>query len=372
MTTENLDDSAADGLTPGERAYLDSGGSDVEKLLAENTGGAGGTAAGAAEVKDASVADAGAKTPEPAKEAPAAAVPGEKKAGAEVAGADEDDEPADPKAATIPYQKYQRETKKYKDRLAATEKSLAEMNEKFARGDERLKLLSEVMTPQAQAEPAAEEDPEPDPNQDLIAWANWSRRDRARLQETVTQTRDTVSGTANEQAMREGYQRDAVAFAQENPDFGGAYNHLLTVRAAMLQEQGHSEKEIRQILHAEEKGLVERAFKAGKRPAELVYGMAQRLGWQKPAPAADPAPAPAAAAAAARPAAATQQQQPSVVEEIERIQRGQEASKSLSDAGGAPQELSVEALASMSESDFNALYAKKKSQVDTLLGKRAH
>lgn len=356
---------ADDDLTEGEKAYLESGGESADALLAENN------AAAATEAPKPVAAEPAKETPkeapkEPAKETPKAADAAEP-APAPAVTDDDDDAPTDPKA-TVPYQKYARDRKKERERAARLEKELAETREKLTRGDERLRLLSEVMAPPPQQQ-AEEEDPEPDPNEDIVGWANWSRRENARLREAISTTQGVVRDTNDGQALREGYQRDAVAFTRENPDFGVAYNYLITARAGTLEAQGYGEQEIRQIIHNEERALVERAAKAGKRPAAMIYAMAQQFGYRKAAPAAQAAPAAAAAAAAAPAAPAV----PSVTEEIERIARGQAAGKSLSDAGGgAPSELTVEALANMSDREFQALYAKKRADVDALLGKRAH
>jgi hypothetical protein len=266
--------------------------------------------------------------------------------------ADDDDEPApaDPNNATIPYQKYAREKKQLRTLLKSLETKLTEtqgasakerdeMRAKWERADERLKLLSEAMTP-----PAAEQvdaDPEPDPNTDILAWVNWNRRENARLREAVSTTQTTVETTRAEQQLHDNYQRDVADYATNvAKDWGPAYNHLLTTRATMLQQQGYPEPQIVQIIRNEERGLVQRAVKAGKRPAAMIYEMAKSMGYRTPAPVPDPAPVPAAAAnghangngAAAVPAA---EAKPSVVEEVERIQRGMAGSKSLADVGGA-------------------------------------
>ena len=363
--TELESDLGADGLTPGEKSYLESGGENADALLAEQktpvpdaAPAAKETPAVAPPAKDKAAADA-----------PAVAAPAAKDAPVAVADDDDDAIPADPKA-TIPYPKYAREKKKLQDRLAALEKQNGELSEKFTRGDERLRLLNEVMAPQPQQQ-AADEDPEPDPNEDVIAWANWSRRENGRLRDAISQTQGVVQETNADTAMRNNYVADVQAFARETPDFGPAYNHLITVRAQNLATQGYSEAEIRQIVHNEEKTLVQSAMAKGKRPASVIYDMAKQWGWRTP-----PAPAqvdPAAAAAnggQAAQAAPAAKAEPSVVDEIERIQKGQAAGKSLSDAGGAPNDLTVEALANMSDSEFTALYASKKGQIDGLLGKR--
>lgn len=354
---------AGDDLTEAEKAYLESGGENADGLLAEND------AAAATEAPKPVAAEPAKETPaeapkEPAKEAPKAA-DAAKPAPAATASDDDDDAPTDPKA-TVPYQKYARDRKKERERAAKLERELAETREKLTRGDERLRLLSEVMAPAPQ-QPLEDDDPPPNPDDDIIGYAKWQGRELERMREALSTTQGVIKDTSDGTALREGYQRDAAAFARENPDFGVAYNHLITARAGTLEAQGYGEQEIRQIIHNEERALVERAAKAGKRPAAMIYAMAQQFGYRKAAPAAQAAPAVAAAAAPAAPAA------PSVTEEIERIAKGQAAGKSLSDAGGgAPSELTVEALANMSDREFQALYSKKRGEVDALLGKRAH
>lgn len=385
MSNQDFED---DGLTAGEKAYLESGGENAAGLLTENAGGAGGGAAAAAsdpapESKakpEAAPAPATKAAADPVKDAAkdAGKPPVAKQA---AAASDEDDDGDAPLDGKVSYQKFQRDRKKAREQINALQKQLTETNEKFARGDERLKLLAEAMTPAQQQE--VDQDPEPDPNTDLIAWANWSRRENARMREALVSTNQTVTESRDDQNIRENYQRDAMSFAREMPDFGGAYNHLLNSRAAMLTEQGYDEPSIRRILLNEEKGLVQRAFQAGKRPAAMIYNMARQMGWSPPAapqPAAQGGGAPANGGGNGQGAPAPQaaggngngQQQASVVEEIERIQRGQAAGKSLSDGGGTPHELSVEALATMSEQEFNALYAKSAGKIDAMLGKRAH
>jgi hypothetical protein len=56
-------------------------------------------------------------------------------------------------------------------------------------------------------------------------------------------------------------------------------------------------------------------------------------------------------------------------EESWRIPAGQATAKALSGAGGAPSELSVEALANMSEDEFAAIYASKGKQIEAMLGR---
>lgn len=394
----------ADGLTAGERAYLDSGGQNADALLAEQNGAVvePPKADVAAKVDDpAAKVDAKADAKADAKVDPKTATKADATAAvvdAKAAAADDDDEPTDPKA-TVPYQQFARERKKLRDQIAALQKSksdeVAALNERFARGDERLRLLQEALQPAAQTD-QADEDPKPDPKEDIVAYVEWADRQIAKLSDAISQTQGTVQETAADQRMRESYQQDAVAFAREKSDFINAYNYLLNARGRMLSYGGkRTQAQVAQILRTEEKGMVREALETGQRPAEVIYEYAKAMGYgiapaggqNADAPggvstngvtsapaggssgngAAAPTAGNGATNGAAQPAAAAK---PSVVEEIARIQQGQAAGKSLSDTGGGANELTVEALAAMSENEFNALYAAKKGQIDSLLGKR--
>lgn len=358
-------------LTDAEKSFLESGGADADALIAEYDGKP------KEPIQEAPPKAEPVKA-EPVKEEPPAVESPNKAVAAEpqVAPAepqqepqDDDDEPQQGREKArgpIPYQKYARETKRAAERIGDLEKKLAELNERYTRGDERLRLLSEVMQQPEQDE--QDEDPEPDPNEDILAWANWSRRENARLRESMFQNTARIEASDQDSRMRDDYARDAAAFVNDHPDFGQAYNHLLNSRAAMLQSQGHSDQEIRQIIFNEERGLVERAFSAGKRPAQMIYEMARHMGWA-PQPQQQPQPNGSSQPQAA-PAPAPTAQKPSVTAEIQRIQQGQNAAKSLSGVGGGSQELSIEALANMSQREFEALYASKKGDIEALLGKR--
>jgi len=377
----------ADALTPAEQAYIESGGEKIEGLTAESTGGAP-EAAAATSADPAKAEPAKADTSAATKDAAATttqAQPNGQGIDHEYAADDAlaDAVAHDPKREPpkrVSFHKFRRT----EERAKTAERELAELREKFARGDERMRLLTEALTvapPTAEGK-TQEDDPAPDPEKDIFAFVRWQSRQMDKLHSElkntrgeIGQTRETIQQREEGDALRETYQRDAVTFAQKTPDFVQAYNHMLTARAEMLADQGYAEADIRSILATEERGLVQRAIQAGKSPAEMIYGMARRFGYQTPTPAAAAA-APAAGAtksdaaagatAGAAPAAAAK---PSVTEEIARIQRGQEAGKTLSGAGTGAVDLTPEALALMPDHEFEALLAKKPDQVLALMGR---
>ena len=329
----------ADALTPAEQAYLESGGEKADALIAENAASADEDVPAA---EPGASADAGGSKPDPKSDTAHAA----DDAAADLASSD----PQRPPPQRVSYHKF----KRTEDRAKNAERELAEIREKFARGDERLKLLAEALT----REPPRE-DPAPDPEQDITAFVRWQGRQLDRLTQELQSTRgeigatrDTISQREAADALREAYRRDAVVFAQKTPDFAQAYNHMLNTRAAMLADQGYGVDDVRRILGNEERGLVQRALAANKSPAELMYAMAQRFGY---------AGASAAPARGARPSAG---------ELLRNVQAGQAAAKTLSASGGAASDLSVEALVNMSEADFNALLRARPHQVEALMGRR--
>lgn len=391
MADEKTDATAGmlgDALTAGEQAYLDSGGQNTEGLIAENAG----VAAAATEPPKTSdetgkpSPDGAAKPDAKADAKPDAKVDGkadakpDAKSDTAVDSKPEDDDtaadvhavdPQKPPPQRVSYHKFRREEGRRKE----AEKALAELNERYTRGDERLKLLTEALTPKEADK--AKEDPEPDPEKDLFAWIQWSKRDSARLREElkaarqgVDQTQQTIQQRDAADGLKTTFQQDAVRFAQTTPDFVHAYNHMFNVRGAMLEDQGYQPEQIRQIVAREERELVQRAVQAGKSPAEMIYQMAGRFGYQKPVPQAGDTAGDAKPAADAKPNGGGETKKPSVTEEIARIKAGQEAGKTLSGAGGAANELSVEGLVSMSEEEFAALLRKSPGKVDALMGAR--
>jgi len=334
-----------DALTPAEQAYMESGGEKAEALIAENaTVGEGAEAAGPGAGLDAGGTKAEAKSDT------AHAVDD---AAADLAGAD----PQRPPPQRVSYHKF----KRTEDRAKAAERELNDMREKFSRGDERLRLLAEALTQSQSQQPPdlPPQDLPPDPEQDIFAFVRWQARQMDRLGQElrntrgeVGATRDTIAQRHAADALRETYQRDAVAFAQKTPDFVQAYNHMLSTRGAILAEQGYDGDAIRAMLVNEERAVVQRALAANKSPAEMIYAIAQRLGYQ------------GGGGAPAR------NGKPSAGELLRNVQAGQAASKTLSASGGAASDLSVEALVNMNEQDFNALLRSRPHQVEALMGRR--
>jgi hypothetical protein len=349
MTDANAASATDHALTPAEQAYIESGGENAEALIAENAATNEGEAAPAvdpaADTKTETKSDPKAET-EPVADDTAA----------DLAASD----PQRPPPQRVSYHKF----KRTEERARAAERELTDMREKFARGDERMRLLAEALT----VTPPKDDTP-PDPETDIFAFVRWQSRQMDRLANELRSTRGEIGATRETleerhaaDALQSAYQRDAVAFARATPDFVHAYNHMLGTRAQMLEDQGYGAADVRGILANEERGLVQRALQANKSPAEMIYAIAQRFGYRRPD---GQAPDGKSARSGGR-----QNGKPSASELIETIRAGQGAGKTLSGAGGAASDLSVEALVNMSEADFNTLLRAKPHQVEALMGRR--
>jgi hypothetical protein len=319
-----------DGLTPAEREYMDTKG----------TSG----------------------LPETAPEAPIVATE-------EVVGDGEDEEPDTPDTPPPPggkkpprhvnYNKY----RKLEEQYEKTQAELARLSDVSTRADERLKLINEALSApaQEQVQEAEEEDTRPDPTEDIFAYVAWQERQMGRLAQALQQQNEEFTGIqqhlttqgAQEQLLNN-YRSDAMRYAQSQPAFGRAYQHLLDARGRQLEAGGIRDPRRRnEIITAEERDLVEAAYREQVNPAQRIWDLAQAYGFS---PTAQSAQAPAAAApATGRPAGQTAPgaTPANVGAEIEAVRRGQAASLSLSQAGGAPPgAMTPEILADMTEEEF--------------------
>ncbi len=128
------------------------------------------------------------------------------------------------------------------------------------------------------------------------------------------------------------YKAKAAEFANENKDFGDAYAHLLKGRISELKILGFDENSAIQFAQNEEFQIAQAALQQGANPAERLYQIAKQRGWQA-------------------------KRSDAPVKDLKVIEKGQQKSKPGS--GSPPSgELSLEALAEMSDDDFNANWDK--------------
>jgi hypothetical protein len=331
----------SDDFSPAEQAYFSSKGADTTGLESES----------AAETPQAPASNEGNGAP-PASHSPTGGPPEgptDVEEGEEVVIVGADGKPRATNGRFVPHQALHKE----RERRKAVETELVTMRDKQSRADERLAVLNELMSkPEAPARsPTVAEQPI-DPEQDPIGALKQSYAKIAALEKQLTETTTQQNERENARAMLSAYEQDARRFSQEKPEFASAYQYLFQVRHRQLDAIGLKDTAARnRYIADEERQLVSEAFKARISPAQMVYNLAVASGFSHTPPAAEPKPDHAA--------------------KIESIAKGQRAAGvSLSAAGGSAGEgLTPAALADMSQSEFDALYAKLgKAKIRQLMG----
>lgn len=204
------------------------------------------------------------------------------------------------------------------------ERDLAEQKLQWETANQRLAELAKKFTP---AEPKP-----PDQNDDPVgALAHKSDRIDQRLEawEKREQEREQRDAQTRQQAdIERNWSMAAQSFAQKQPDFPQAYEHLFRNAMEEFEEAGYDQQTAGQLVQGYWKDIVARAQRDGVNPAERMYNLAKRRGYK----------------------AATPQ------DKIETIANGTKATSPLASASGkAPSKLTMEAIAEMKQEDFDKL-----------------
>jgi len=334
----------SDALSPAEQAYFSSRGEDLSGFEAEDS------------------QPAQAPVAEPAPDAGGDSE-GDDYEGEELVTLGPDGKPRDDKGRFVPHQALHKE----RERRKAIESENLSMREKIARADERLAVLNEMMIQaeqgqqpqQQQRTPEEELGPAPDPNEDVFAYMQWQgkalelqKRQIEELRNGVLQDQSQRQQQMQAAQVQQRYEQDALSYIQKQPDFPQAYTYLAQAEAAALKSRGFNDEQIRERLQRAEAEIVQDSFQNGVSPAQAIYDEARRRGYT-----------PSQAAQAAGKGDAAKQK-------LEQVRKGQQATKSLSNAGGTSAEgLTYEALADMDEDSFFQLHEKLgRNKLRSLLG----
>lgn len=208
----------------------------------------------------------------------------------------------------------------------------------IANSNAQIQALSKQI---ADMQSAATKPPEvqaPDPNTDPLG-SMFHRLDQ--VNKTVADLQKQLLEQQNQQKQIEAFnnfQRQVTAlkdeFAKTHTDFDAAYTHLRDARTADLRAFGMSEDDIRKTLFQEEFNLSQTCVGQSKNPAEAIYEMAKRHGYQ-PKPA---APAPAA-----------------VPKNIGMLKQGVDSAPPTLPKTHVPEDISIESLRDASDADLNKL-----------------
>jgi len=178
--------------------------------------------------------------------------------------------------------------------------------------EQRLADLESKVTPAQAAD-------RPDPGEDPIGYLQWleTRLDAEEQNKAQEQQRDAQLRARSEaaQAVVTRVQEFEADFRELNTDYNEAAEHLYVAKKGEYLDSGYTDTEAHNMVMAEFLTRADRALKAGKDPAEIVYSLAKRAGF---------------GAAKAEPDQGAAQAQA----KLARIAEGQKASSALAAAGG--------------------------------------
>lgn len=244
-----------------------------------------------------------------------------------------------------------------REKYKATRDELAAERQKAARADERLAVLNEILTKADDPAKTTQSAEVPDPEKDPIGYIAHLQKQVKALQDKEVERQRLEADRANSRTLKSAFEKDAIAYIKDQPDFLDAYKFVLSQRRAELTAWGHDSDAINEMIASEERGIIANAFQAKKSPSQLIYRMAEARGYKKAAP--------------VDPKDGGKAESPSPMEKIDALAKAQQAAGAgLSGAGGSPGEgLTREALANMSEEEFAATTAKlSKARLRELMG----
>ena len=289
-----MSDDSIGGLTPSEQAYFDTKGETVPEAPAEPA------------------------QPQEAKPVPET-----------VEAAEAPQEPTQ-EAKTVPLGALHEERNKRKE----AEKQMRSLREEMQRLAGRLDVLNGV-APQAQT-----------PQKPTVADAPIEALEK--VVEYVERDQQERANVAQYQEFTNAVNAAEREFAAKTPDFQAAIDFLQKGRMAEMKAIGYHELDARNVIAQEAIAISSAAMQQGVNPAERFYALAQARGYSPKAAVA----APSEPNEAAKTVAALEK----ATEKLATIAKGQQASKSLSSAGGASNDaLTLEAIASMDEEEFSKI-----------------
>lgn len=222
------------------------------------------------------------------------------------------------------------------DPAEAVRRSLADEQARRIQAETRAQELERQL--QAKSTPPAPESPDPttDPLGAMM-------HQLAQVNGTVTELQKQLTQEQQKNLLKQQFDQFTTSvrqikedFERSTPDFADAYNHIRTVRTEDLRTLGVPEAQIPQALLQDEIQLAQAAISRGKNPAEEMYAMSKRYGYQ-PKTAAPPAAKP-----------------PTPEEKLAALQKGADASRQPPRAAPAS-DLTVEGLKDAGDADLNKM-----------------
>lgn len=222
------------------------------------------------------------------------------------------------------------ELQKERNRRKEIERKARETEEKFQRLAGRLDVLQQAY----QAQPPKAEQPQalPPVTEAPFDHIQAHERDLTEVKATLAARQQQEQQAAARQQFLGAVSAREAEYRATKPDYDAAVQHLRTDRVAEWMDAGYTQEQASAIVDGEAFVVAENALRAGRNPAEVWYNMATRRGYKGAAP-----------------------QKPA--QQLETIERGQQAGRSLSQAAGSapPGNLTAQQILDMDEHEFSKL-----------------
>src|SRR5262245_15269151 len=233
-----------------------------------------------------------------------------------------------PEKQQIPVATLQEERKRRQD----AEEKARNLELLNARMEERFRMFTEATKPQPQRP-----QPPPSPDTDIFGAVKHMQAEQSRTRQEIDGYKRQIQQEDTLKQMRSFGAAAEREFAQANPDYYQALNHLRNARGRELAVWGMTPEQISQQLGNEENQLLMRAHNERRDPAKMAYDLARERGYQK--------------------AAAPQGTQKQEVD-LNRVEAAQRQSTSLSGVGGNSGrdvgDIEANDLLKMSDQEFGA------------------
>jgi len=240
------------------------------------------------------------------------------------------------KVKTVPHQALHAEREEHRK----TKAQLEEISRKQAVLEDRWNTLLKFQQPEQKAQ---DDDPMPDPDTDIFAYAKWQARQlekvNSKLSEREQQEQAARQQSEQDQSVFADWNRAVTDFSAQTPDFKEAANYLANLRVQQLSALGLSQAQINATIDNEVKGVVLQAKQSGANPAELIYNYAKVSGY-------------------------TGKNADDAAKKVADIDAAQKAAKTIAGSGGksGADPLTPDAIASMSQAEFDAWIQKPENE----------
>lgn len=235
----------------------------------------------------------------------------------------------------------EQEERSYKAALKEERELRKQIQQELAEQREAAKKMSEAVEKLVLGKPQSDEVQIPSYDEDPLGHLNakleMANKRIEQLSNFEKQSTENATQSARQQRLMADYQSNAMAFAKDNPDFGQAYQYLVTEMHKDFMAQGYSDQEARDAVVRNEMQLAESQMSRRENPAKVIYELAKRRGYQQ------------------QPQKAPQNNLQENKEKVDRVERGIKASRSLNGKGESPRNHvpTLEELNEMSDKEFD-------------------